>query len=76
LFKTCHGVKGRQNIVKLSDFCLDLPFEKVQHVSRRACLIRGYRLLRLCSREKLPNRIRFVPRLAFVHDGVPPFGQA
>jgi hypothetical protein len=69
-------LKGRKDIVKLSDLCLDLPFEKVQHLSRRACLIRGYRLLRLCSREKLPNRIRFVSRLAFVHDGVPRFGQA
>ena len=69
------GAQRLKHVVQLPEFSADLLFKAVQHFSRGTFLVRGYCLFRPCSSEVLPNRIRFVSRLAFLHDGRPCLGQ-
>ena len=75
-FESRLGAKRLENVVELPEFSGDLLFKAVQHFSCGLFLVRGYCLFRLCSQEELPNRIRFVSRLALPHDGWPCLRQA
>ena len=74
-FESWLGANRLENVVKFPEFSANLLLEAVEHFSRGTLLVGGYCLFCLRAQEELPNRIRFVSRLAFPHDGLPCLGQ-